>query len=31
MYMIDVKEVEKAAGSNIMMALRRALFSFPLL
>lgn len=30
MHMIDLKEVEKAAGSNINMSLRRALFSFPL-
>jgi hypothetical protein len=30
MHMIDLKEVEKAAGNNMKIALRRALFPFPL-
>jgi hypothetical protein len=30
MHIIDLNEVEKAAGSNITMALRLALFPFPL-
>jgi hypothetical protein len=30
MHVIDLKEVEKAAGKNITMALRLALLPFPL-